>query len=67
MSRGVAATMTIGQIVEQRRLDLGLTKAAAARRAGVSRGTWHELESGHRPNMQPDTMHQIDVADQEAS
>jgi transcriptional regulator with XRE-family HTH domain len=52
----------LGEIIEQRRLELGLTKSEAARLAGVSRGTWHEVEAGRRTNMLADTLNLFDKA-----
>lgn len=49
-------------MIEERRLQLGLTKSEAARLAGVSRGTWHEVESGKRVNMLADTLNLFDKA-----
>jgi DNA-binding XRE family transcriptional regulator len=54
--------MTLGQRVEARRIELGLTKSAAARRAGVSRGTWYEVETDRRQDLHPDTYFAIDRA-----
>lgn len=53
---------TLGEIIEERRLQLGLTKSEAARLAGVSRGTWHEVETGKRANMLADTLNLFDKA-----
>lgn len=52
----------LASIIRERRLELGLSKSAAARKAGVDRGTWHDIENGTRTNMQPVTLNQIDVA-----
>jgi transcriptional regulator with XRE-family HTH domain len=52
----------LGAIIEQRRLELGLTKSEAARLAGVSRGTWHEVEAGRRSNMLANTLNLFDKA-----
>src|SRR3982750_1873684 len=49
-------------MIEERRLSLGLTKSEAARLAGVSRGTWHEVETGKRTNMLADTLNLFDKA-----
>ena len=67
MSQGVTTNIdphpqTLGEIIEARRLELGLTKSAAARLAGVSRGTWHEVEGDKRTNMLADTLNLFDVA-----
>jgi transcriptional regulator with XRE-family HTH domain len=53
---------TLGEMIEERRLSLGLTKSEAARLAGVSRGTWHEVETGKRKNMLADTLNLFDKA-----
>lgn len=53
---------SLGALIKNRRLELGLTKSEAARRANVSRGTWHEVENGTRTNMMPDTLLLIDGA-----
>jgi len=52
----------LGQFIEQTREDLGLTKSEAARLAGVSRGTWREVESGSRTQMLADTLNLMDKA-----
>lgn len=52
----------LGHAIEERRRDKGWTIAKAAREAGVSRGTWHELESGTRMNAMPETMNLIESA-----
>jgi transcriptional regulator with XRE-family HTH domain len=52
----------LGRYIEQKREDLGLTKAAAARAAGVSRSTWHEIEAGRRLNILAETLHKFDRA-----
>lgn len=56
---GGAAT-AIGLMVRERRIALDLTKAEAARRAGVSRRTWHEIEDGQRATSSAETLAQID-------
>lgn len=53
---------SLGDIIRERRLTIGLTKSEAARRAGVSRGTWHDVESGRRSNMLADTLNLFDQA-----
>lgn len=53
---------TLGEVIEDRRQQLGLTKSKAARLAGVSRGTWHEVESGKRTHMLADTLNLFDKA-----
>lgn len=50
------AAESIGEYVRERRLALDLTKAEAARRAGVSRRTWHEVEEGTRPTSSAETL-----------
>lgn len=53
---------SLGELIEQKRESLGLTKSEAARLAGVSRGTWHEVESGKRTNMLANTLNLFDKA-----
>src|SRR5438045_2192193 len=53
---------SLGAIIEERREQLGLTKSEAARLAGVSRGTWHAVETGQRTNMLADTLNLFDKA-----
>lgn len=67
VSRGVtsqtaATTPSLGEIIKERRLELGLTKSEAARRAGVSRGTWHEIEADRRAQMLAGTLALFDSA-----
>ena len=50
---------TLGTLVEARREELGLTKSEAARQAGISRGTWHEIETGKRQQVQPDKLNSV--------
>ena len=57
-----APTLTLSELVERRRKELGLTKSAAARKAKVGRGTWHEIEAGARTEPQPETLLRIDRA-----
>ena len=38
----------VGEPLEQRRMELGYSKRAAARAAGISEITWRQLESGER-------------------
>jgi DNA-binding XRE family transcriptional regulator len=52
----------LGKLIEERRHQLSLTKAEAARRAGINRGTWHDAETGTRTTMMPDTLNLIDLA-----
>lgn len=52
----------LGAIIGERRESLGLTKSEAARRAGLSRGTWHGVESGQRTNMLAGTLDLFDQA-----
>lgn len=47
-------------MIRERRIGLDLTKAEAARRAGVSRRTWHEIEDGLRATSSAETLAQID-------
>jgi transcriptional regulator with XRE-family HTH domain len=49
-------------LVTARRLALGMTKAELARRAGVSRGTIHEVETGERTNMQAGSLLKLERA-----
>lgn len=39
---------TIAQVVRQRRTQLGLSQATAAKQAGISRRAWSEIELGQR-------------------
>jgi transcriptional regulator with XRE-family HTH domain len=50
----------IGLTIRERRIALDLTKAEAARRAGVSRRTWHEIEDGLRSTSSAETLGLID-------
>ena len=52
----------IGKTIEARRNELGLSKVEASRRAGVNRGTWHDIEEGRRHGMLPNTLLRIDKA-----
>lgn len=52
----------LATFVRERRLELGLSIAGAARKAGVDRGTWYDIESGTRTNMLPATLNRIDKA-----
>ena len=54
------AASAIGLTIRERRIALDLTKAEAARRAGVSRRTWHEIEDGLRSTSSAETLGQID-------
>jgi transcriptional regulator with XRE-family HTH domain len=58
-SNGTADEPT-GQIIHDRRVFLDLSKNEAARRAGVSRRTWHEIEEGRRLRVSELTLRQID-------
>lgn len=40
--------VSLGNFIRDRRVALDITKSDAARRAGVSRRTWHEVEEGTR-------------------
>jgi transcriptional regulator with XRE-family HTH domain len=46
----------IGRLVRSRRLALDMTKSEAARRASVSRRTWHEIEEGQRSTTTAETL-----------
>lgn len=46
----------IGETIRDARVRLDMTKAEAARRAGVSRRTWHEVEEGTRPASSAETL-----------
>lgn len=48
--------------MKSRREDLGLTVVDAAELAGLSRSSWHELESGRRKTTFGDTLERIDDA-----
>jgi transcriptional regulator with XRE-family HTH domain len=48
--------------LRERREELGLSKVEAARRAGISRTTWHELEEGMRDGAHVGTLRQIAAA-----
>lgn len=52
----------VAETVRKRRVELDLTKAEAARRAGVSRRTWTEVESGARTTSSAVTLAQFDQA-----
>lgn len=56
------ATLTLGEYVRERRVALDITKSEAARRAGVSRRTWHEVEEGLRAHSTAVTLAQFDQA-----
>jgi transcriptional regulator with XRE-family HTH domain len=53
---------SLGSTMRERRKQLGLNISAAARVAGLSRGTWHEIETGRRTNPDPATHLRIDKA-----
>lgn len=66
----------MARTVRQRRVQLGLSQAAAAEQAGVVRRTWYEVELGHRRGsdgtleriaavlkMPPGSLHAIDAAE----
>lgn len=44
------ADVQFGERVREARQAAGLSIAEAGRRAGISRSSWHDLESGHRGN-----------------
>src|SRR4029453_2636957 len=46
----------IGDEIREARVRLDMTKAEAARRAGVSRRTWHEIEEGTRVASSAETL-----------
>lgn len=46
----------IGETIRDARLTKDLSKSEAARRAGVSRRTWHEIEEGTRPASSAETL-----------
>jgi transcriptional regulator with XRE-family HTH domain len=52
----------IGEFIHRRRLALDITKSEAARRAGVSRRTWHEIEEGQRSMSSAETLALLDQA-----
>jgi len=52
----------LGELIAKRRVELGLAKSEAARRAKMARGTWIDLESGRRTNPLTSTLHHIDEA-----
>jgi transcriptional regulator with XRE-family HTH domain len=54
--------VSLGQYIRDRRVALDLTKSEAARRAGVSRRTWHEVEEGQRETSMAVTLNQFDQA-----
>lgn len=54
--------VALGAYISQRRIHLDLTKSEAARRAGVSRRTWHEIEDGQRVRSSPQTLALFDQA-----
>lgn len=41
---------TFGERLKVLRLEAGLSLAEAGERAGMTRSSWHDLESGHRKN-----------------
>jgi hypothetical protein len=57
-------TGDIGAVMKARREELGLNKSEATRRAKAivptfSRGSWHEIETGHREKSEPSTINAI--------
>ena len=54
--------MSLGEYIRDRRVALDITKSEAARRAGVSRRTWHEVEEGQRTASTAVTLSQFDQA-----
>jgi DNA-binding XRE family transcriptional regulator len=53
---------SLATYIRRRRIELDITKAEAARRAGVSRRTWHEVEAGDRTTSTAVTLAQFDQA-----
>lgn len=53
---------SLAELIYAKRELLGLTKSAAARRAGLSRETWFQLEKGQRVETRAGTLDRIDVA-----
>jgi transcriptional regulator with XRE-family HTH domain len=61
----MSADMTadeLGTVVRNRREQLKITQSEAARRAGLGRTTWIEIEQGKRPQALPATLDRIDEA-----
>lgn len=54
--------LELGEVIRNRREQLKLSQVAAAKRAGISRSTWIELEAGVRPEPQSSTLDRIDTA-----
>jgi len=52
--------VALGAFVRDRRIELDLSQSEAARRAGVSRRTWCEIEGGQRPRPSALTLNQLD-------
>jgi transcriptional regulator with XRE-family HTH domain len=52
----------LGAAIENERLKLGLSKSEAARRAGVSRTTWIDIENGRRANSNKTTLQLLEKA-----
>lgn len=52
----------LGRYIAQRRIALDLSKSEAAKRAGVSRRTWHEVEEAQRGSSTALTLAQFDQA-----
>jgi DNA-binding XRE family transcriptional regulator len=50
-----------GQAIRTRRVELTLDISKAARAAGMSRSSWHEIETDRRWNPQPVTCRQFDA------
>jgi transcriptional regulator with XRE-family HTH domain len=53
---------TLGEAIEQRRGELGLSIAGASKRAGVARSTWQQIERGVRLAVHSKTLAQMDQA-----
>lgn len=45
---GKQTAQVVAKMVERRRVDLGMSRDAAARKAGINRVTWARVESGER-------------------
>lgn len=58
LTNGLASL--VGETIREARIALDLNKADAARRAGLSRRTWHEVEEGQRTTTTVETLTQIE-------
>jgi transcriptional regulator with XRE-family HTH domain len=61
-SEGGVTSLSLADFIRNRRVELDITKSEAARRAGVSRRTWHEVEEGIRITSTAVTLAQFDQA-----